>query len=205
MTTIVLMRHGETAWNRESRLQGWAPVPLNDQGREQANSAAAYLNTDGITPDRVVSSDLMRTRETTTAVESTIDVSVQFDEAWRERDLGVYQGLPYETVADRFPAFGLGEAGAKAADRIPDSGESLAQVSERVVSGWQELLTASSPSETILVVTHGGPIRLLIGHIEGLSIAESVLHNRAENCSFTEIEYEDEAKIVRKNTTPWAE
>jgi probable phosphoglycerate mutase len=204
MTTVILMRHGETAWNHEERLQGWAPVSLNEHGREQAAAAASHLDSE-YDFDQVVSSDLTRTRETTEAVRSVIDVPVQFDEAWRERDLGVYQGLPLTAVTERFPAFGLGEDAANAVDRVPDSGESLAQVAERVVSGWQDLLAESDPDETVLVVTHGGPIRFLLGHIEDRDVAESMLTYAPENCSLTEIECNDGTtpELIRMNTTSW--
>lgn len=200
MTTVLLMRHGETAWNHEERLQGWAPVPLNERGREQAEAAAANLDSE---PDRIVSSDLTRTRETTEVVQSVIDVSARFDDAWRERDLGVYQGLLLTTVMDRFPAFGLGEDAANAVEQTPDSGESFVQVVDRVVSGWQDLLTASDPDETVLVVTHGGPIRLLLGHIEDKDVAEAMLAYAPENCALTEIECGDcsNPEIIRMNTT----
>jgi probable phosphoglycerate mutase len=204
MTTVILMRHGETAWNHEGRLQGWAPVPLNERGREQAEAAAAHLADSGYDIDRVVSSDLERTRETTEVVRSVIDVPVQFDDAWRERDLGVYQGLLLTTVTEQFPAFDLGEDAANSADRVPDSGESLVQVADRVVSGWQDLLTASDPDGTVLVVTHGGPIRFLLGHIEGRDVAEAVLAYAPENCAITEIECSDDSppEIIQMNTTP---
>lgn len=207
MTTVILMRHGETAWNHESRLQGWAPVSLNDRGREQAAAAGEYLDRDDATlaaPDRVIASDLVRTRETATAVQSELDTSVRFDSAWRERDLGVYQGLPLTTVTERFPSFGLGEDAADAADQVPDSGESLTQVADRVVSSWEELIAASDPDESVLVVTHGGPIRLLLGHIEDLSIAEAMLTDGPKNCSLTEIECENGTAEIVHSVTPWA-
>lgn len=200
MTTILLMRHGETAWNHEERLQGWAPVPLNERGREQAEAAATNLDRD---PDRIVSSDLRRTQETTEVVQTVLDIPVRFDDAWRERDLGVYQGLPLTTVMDRFPAFGLGEDAANAVDQTPDSGESLVQVADRVVSGWQDVLTSSDPNETVLVVTHGGPIRLLLGYIEDKDVSEAMLAYAPENCALTEIECSDGSnpEIIRINTT----
>lgn len=201
MTTVILMRHGETAWNHEGRLQGWAPVTLNERGREQAEAAATNLDSHEI--DRMVSSDLTRTRETTEIMRSMIDVPVRFDDAWRERDLGVHQGLLLTTVMDRFPAFGLGEDAANAAGRVPDSGESLVQVANRVVSGWQNLLAESDPDETVLVVTHGGPIRLLLGHIEDKDVAEAMLAYAPENCALTEIECSNDSppEIIRMNTT----
>ena len=63
MTTIVALRHGRTAWNHEGRMQGWAPVPLDERGREQATAAGAWL-ADEYAFDAVYASDLQRTRET---------------------------------------------------------------------------------------------------------------------------------------------
>jgi probable phosphoglycerate mutase len=204
MTTIIVMRHGETAWNREGRLQGWAPVTLNEYGREQATAAAAHLAEYDL--DRVVSSDLTRTRETTKMVRSEIDAPVRYDDAWRERDLGVYQGLPLTRVTDSFSEFSLGKNAANASDQVPDSGESLDQVANRVVSSWQDLLASSDSSETVLVVTHGGPIQLLLGHIENKNVTDSMLAYAPGNCSITEIECGADhptPTIIRKTVTPW--
>lgn len=210
MTTVMLMRHGETAWNLEGRLQGWAPVALNDRGREQATEATAYLDgSEAATPDRVVSSDLTRTKETTELVRSVIDAPVQFETAWRERDLGMYQGLSHSMVADRFPAFGLGTTAANAADRTPESGESFVHLQDRVITGWEEIIDASEPDECIIVVTHGGPIQIVLGHIRNLPLEKALVDEAPINCSLTEIEIEHgtdtDASIVRTNVVPWSE
>lgn len=209
MTTVLLMRHGETAWNLEGRLQGWAPVSLNDRGREQAATTGAYFDgSDSITPDRVVSSDLTRTEETTELVRSVIDAPVRFDTAWRERDLGVYQGLPLSTVADRFPAFGRGTTAANAADRIPDSGESFVHLEDRVITAWEELIEESDPEECVLVVTHGGPIQIMLGHLRNVPLEKALIDEAPINCSLTEIEIERGSdtgpSIVRTNVVPWS-
>lgn len=205
MTTVLLMRHGETAWNANKRLQGWAPVGLSDRGREQAATVASYLDGNGsLTPDRVVASDLQRTRETTELVLSVIDVPVQFEAVWRERDLGVYQGLPYTTVKDQFPAFG--PASATAADQTPESGESLVHVADRVTTGWDDLLAASDPEECVLVVTHGGPIRLLLGHLRDVSIEKALVDESPRNCSLTEIGIADGTNpTIGQRVVPWDE
>lgn len=208
MTTIILMRHGETAWNLEGRLQGWAPATLNDRGREQAATVGSYLNASAtVVPDRVVSSDLERTRETTELVRSAIDAPVRFDSAWRERDLGVYQGLLFSTVADRFPSFGLGTQAANASDRVPDSGESLVHLADRVVAGWEELVATSDSEECVLVVTHGGPIQVVLGHIRDRPLEQALVEEAPSNCSLTEIEIgpDTEPSIVRANVVPWSE
>lgn len=210
MTTVILMRHGETAWNLEGRLQGWAPVALNDRGREQATTTGAYFDSaDAVTPDRVVSSDLTRTTETTELVRSSIDAPVQFETAWRERDLGVYQGLVLSTVADRFPAFGRGTTAANAADQTPEGGESFVHLEDRVITGWGELIEASAPDECVLVVTHGGPIQIVLGYLRDIPLEKALIDEAPINCSFTEIEIEQEAdadpSIVRTNVVPWTD
>lgn len=210
MTTVMLMRHGETAWNLEGRLQGWAPVALNDRGREQATTTGVYFDSaDAVTPDRVVSSDLTRTTETAELVRSSIDAPVQFEMAWRERNLGVYQGLALSTVADRFPAFGRGTTAANAADRTPEGGESFVHLEDRVITGLEELIEASAPDECVLVVTHGGPIQIVLGHLRDIPLEKALIDEAPINCSFTEIEIDQEADadplIARTNVVPWTD
>jgi probable phosphoglycerate mutase len=174
MTTLVVVRHGETTWNRQQRLQGWAPAPLTDLGREQAGQLGATL-IEGYNVDRILSSDLHRAEETVEFLLKHVDAPVTFDSAWRERDLGVHQGLTVDEMAERFPEHDLGVAGTDAAHRRPESGESLVDVRERVIERWETTLTESESEETILVVSHGGPIRLILGHLKDLDIAESIL------------------------------
>lgn len=206
MTTIVVVRHGETAWNREGRMQGWGPVPLNDTGRAQADAAGAWL-AEHYEFDAVLASDLLRTKETVERLVEHLDHApgdTSYEAAWRERDIGVYQGLTYDDVYDRFPEFGLGEAAVDAADRVPDSGESLVDVYDRVTDRFETILAEAAPDETRLVVTHGGPVYMLLGHVEGLDIREAVLDNHVDNCGVTVFEHTDgETRVVEKNGRGW--
>ncbi|WP_436909857.1 histidine phosphatase family protein [Halosimplex marinum] len=203
MTAIVAVRHGETTWNRQQRLQGWAPAPLTDLGREQADRLGAVL-AEGYEIDRVLSSDLCRAEETAEILLEHVDAPVAFESAWRERDLGVHQGLSVDEMSERFPEYDLGAVGPEAANRRPESGESLADVRERVIERWETTLTESEPGETVLIVTHGGPIRLLLGHVKGLDIVEAILEQSQENCSINEFAFDRETgavRIVRENDT----
>jgi probable phosphoglycerate mutase len=218
MRRVVVVRHGETDWNLRGRMQGWAPVPLNGTGREQADDVGRYLARE-YDVDRVVSSGLERTHETTELVTAHVDAPVTCESAWRERHIGVYQGLDYEDVVERFPAFALGETGIEAADRTPESGESLLEVRERVVEAWRALLDGDDASgtaagdgdgdsewETALVVTHGGPIKLLLGHLEGMDARTSLREHAQSNCAVNEIRVDgDDAEVVRENVTGWAD
>jgi len=210
MTRVLVVRHGETDWNLHGRMQGWAPVPLNGTGREQADAVGRYLARE-YDVDRVVSSDLHRTRETTERVTAHVDAPVAYDRAWRERHIGVYQGLEYEDVVERFPEFAIGETGFEAADRVPESGESLLDVRERVVEAWGVLLDDEAGAsgddgewETTLLVTHGGPINLLLGHLKGMDARTSLREHSQSNCAVNELRVDDDGvEVVRENVTEW--
>lgn len=202
MTRVVAVRHGETDWNRERRMQGWAPVPLNDRGREQAAAVGRWL-ADRYEFDRVVASDLERTRETAELLlEAVGDRPVSFESAWRERGLGTIQGLPLEDVESRFPTFGLTETAYRATEAAPEGGESFRDVEARVVGRFEDVLSAEG---TTLVVTHGGPLCIMLGHAKGLGLAESLSAHRPDNCSVTEFRLDGEAPtIVREAVSPAA-
>jgi probable phosphoglycerate mutase len=203
MTTVFAVRHGETAWNRQGRIQGWAPVPLTDRGRTQADRLGRTL-AEAYDIDRVVSSDLHRTEETVDVLLEHVDAPVTYDPGWRERDGGVFQGLEYGEVFERFPEHDVGEAGSKAAHRRPESGESLVDARDRVLGAWESTLADSGPDETVLVVTHGGPIQVVLGHAKDLDIVDTVLEQSQGNCSITEFAVDDETgelRVVRENHT----
>ena len=201
MTRVVAVRHGETDWNRQRRMQGWAPVPLNETGREQARATGAWLS-ETYDFDRVLSSDLLRSEQTTELlIEARDDVPVSFESALRERHLGVYQGLSYADVEDRYPTFGLDETAYRATDAVPEGGESFREVENRVTQRFDDLTTTDA--ETVLLVTHGGPLCILLGHAKGFELTESLSAHRPDNCSATEFLVDDEVSILRENVTEW--
>ena len=195
-TTVVLVRHGETDWNRAGRIQGWAPVSLNERGRTQARKLGTALQR-RYDVDALVASDLCRARETAALlVESGIDVDSTFERGWRERDVGIYQGMDRETLDRRFPAF-VPDHVAAVRER-PDGGERLLDVHERVLVAW-ERLTDRLDDETAVVVTHGGPIRLLLGALTGQDIPTAVTERSPKNCAITEVRVGETVEIVREN------
>lgn len=203
MTTVLLVRHGETAWNRDRRLQGWAPVPLSERGREQARALGAAL-ADRYRVDALTASDLPRARETAALLAERLDVAVVEDDGWRERDFGVLQGLTYEAFDERHPEYSLSRDDGAAVDARPEGGESLADLRERVLDAWDRLLDAAGPDETHLVVTHGGPIYLVLGHLLDRPVVESVLDASQANCAVNEVRIDGEAiEVVRENDSAW--
>jgi probable phosphoglycerate mutase len=204
MTTVVLLRHGETEWNRTRRIQGWAASPLNDRGREQARVAGRYL-ADAYDLDRIVASDLRRTRETTALVRDEGGFpEPEFTRGWRERSFGELQGLHYERVFGEFPEFNGAESGTMALETTPTGGESMLDTYERVVDAWTDLLADAGPDDTVLVVTHGGPIYVLLAYVRGVDLPSALDGFEQDNCAVTELEHDrpsGETTVVTENHT----
>jgi probable phosphoglycerate mutase len=196
MGTIVLVRHGETAWNREGRAQGWAPTHLNERGRRQARALAEHL-ADEYSVDRFHSSDLMRTAETAKILRERINAPIEYDRAWREQDIGVLQGFSKQYLREQFPEYTIAEAGQTASKRTPESGETFENARDRVLDAWESLVDDLG-DETVLVVAHGGSIRMILGDVMGLSVEEGVEHLDQGNCAVNEIRVDPDELLVAK-------
>jgi probable phosphoglycerate mutase len=201
MTTVLLARHGETTWNRSGRVQGWAPTPLTERGHEQAAALGAHLAAD-YDVDRLVSSDLRRAEETARHVAEHTGVDPAVDPAWRERDFGCLQGLSVSELFGGHPEFALTASGAAAATARPDSGETLVENRDRVLDAWDRLHADLAPDETVVVVSHGGPLRLLLGSIFEYDIVDSILEIDQDNCALNEV-VASEPRVVRQNDTSY--
>jgi broad specificity phosphatase PhoE len=153
VTTLILARHGETDWNRDGRFQGHADPPLNDLGREQARALAEVLAAEQL--DAIYSSDLRRAHETALVVAEQRGLDVVVDRDLRERDVGEWSGLTLPEIEERFPdeLRRFREEGASV-------GESREALSQRVVSAVRRI-AAAHPQGHVLVVTHGGALRVL--------------------------------------------
>jgi len=199
VTKLLLVRHGETEWNAEGRIQGWAPVGLSERGRRQAERVSAYL-ADRYDITAVVSSDLQRTVETADTIADGVGQPTETDRRLRERHFGVYQGLLSATFFDRFPEMDLLESGRDAAEYTPESGESWVDVRERVFAAIDDLEDGTG---TTVVVTHVNPIRILLGNRKGLDLVSTLTELSVDNCSVTEIG--PDGRIRSENETVFLE
>jgi probable phosphoglycerate mutase len=205
MTTLLLVRHGETPWNREGRVQGWAATGLTDRGHEQARALGAWLGS-AHSVDRVLASDLERTRLTAAAVREAAAglPAPTFDPSLRERGFGVYQGFPVAEMADRFPDHDRSKS-FLTLDVDPLNGESIAAFLDRVERAWRVVTGAVADGETALVVTHGGVLKLLRATLTDRNPQEALARDSPPNCSVTEVGLDGDPELVRYGATPWRE
>ncbi|RXK46407.1 histidine phosphatase family protein [Halorientalis pallida] len=207
MTTVVVVRHGETEWNREGRIQGWAASPLNERGRRQGRAVGRHLD-DTYDLDAILASDLRRTRETTAHLRSAGEFpEPEFTEGWRERSFGAFQGLTYEQVFSEFPEH-RASVGMVGLENTPEGGESLLEARERVLTAWDDLLEEADPDGEVLVVTHGGPIYVLLAHLREMDLPTALTNFSQGNCAVNELEHDHETgetEILRENETAYQE
>jgi glucosyl-3-phosphoglycerate phosphatase len=161
VTTLLLVRHGETDWNRDGRWQGHSDTQLNDVGRDQAVRVAGEL--DGV--DVVYASDLARARETAEIVAARLGLPVRLDERLRERSFGGWEGKTAPEIEAEFRdahASWIAGEGPGAEDA-----EAFADFAARVQAFLADIL-ARHPDGTVLVVAHGGSIRVIHALASGL-------------------------------------
>ncbi|WP_243075078.1 histidine phosphatase family protein [Microbacterium sp. SS28] len=166
MTTLLLVRHGETDWNRDRRIQGSTDIPLNDTGRQQARDAAAGLREklDPRLPAVVVASDLSRARETAEIIAGELGLPApRLYPELRERGYGVAEGM---SVEEYFAQWGDWHG-----TDVPEA-ETREDLRERALAGLtkvaHDVRRATAPgAASVIVVTHGALIREVIRHASG--------------------------------------
>jgi probable phosphoglycerate mutase len=162
VTTLLLVRHGETDWNRDGRWQGGSDTRLNELGREQARALAGEL--DG-SIDVLYSSDLARASETAEIVAERLGLEVRLDPRLRERSFGSWEGLTSPEIEERFPdAHRRWQAGEGPG---ADDAEPFDAFADRV-SGFLTDVLDRHPAESVLIVSHGGSIRVIHALAAGL-------------------------------------
>lgn len=156
-TRIVAIRHGETAWNVDTRIQGQLDIPLNETGREQARRVGLSLAGESFAA--IYSSDLKRADETARAVAGPVGLPVIGEKGLRERAFGLFEGKTFAEIEATWPESAL-RWRKRDPDFTPEGGESLLQLRERVNRTVHEL-AARHPGEQIVMVAHGGVLDVL--------------------------------------------
>jgi broad specificity phosphatase PhoE len=164
----LLVRHGETDWNADGRLQGQTDRPLSEFGRQQARRLADELAAEDL--EAIYSSDLARARETAEIVGARVGLPVMLDRGLREKDWGTWEGL---TAVER--------------DRVEFAGESTEAHQERILRALQRISERHPGDGSVLVVTHGGSMRRVQTATMGMALPV------VENCGRWLCAYENGA------------
>ncbi|MEN3341061.1 MAG: 2,3-bisphosphoglycerate-dependent phosphoglycerate mutase [Actinomycetota bacterium] len=169
MTTLLLVRHGETDWNAEGRLQGHTDRPLNAYGREQAKALAARLarEAEGESVAAIYASDLARARETAEILGERLGLPVVVDPDLREKNWGTWEGL---TSEERLT--------------VEYEGESSEEHRERTMRAV-ERIAERHPGQRVVIVTHGGSLRRIQAAVSGVALPV------IDNCSVWPLAHED--------------
>jgi alpha-ribazole phosphatase len=181
LSKILLARHGSVD-NQAQRFLGRRDIPLNEAGIRQAEQLRDRLAAEKL--DFVYSSPLKRALTTAKIIASGHKVAVTLDNNLCECDFGEIEGLNYEEIKERYPALAL-ELSAKRTGAFP-GGETIEQLNERVIA-FLKTLEKHRPEETLLVVAHGGPVRLAICNLLGLGF-EHWIQFRVDYASLSIVE-----------------
>jgi alpha-ribazole phosphatase len=187
MTQLLLVRHGETDWNREGRYQGRADQPLNAIGLAQAKTLAEQLA--GRSVCAVYSSDLGRAVETAQIIARNFDLNIQIDPRLREVNQGQWEGLLASDIPNRYPV----EWWMRREDPVharPPGGETVAEVAARVWAAADDIVR-HHPNGSVLIVSHGLAIATLLCKASGVPL-ERAYHLAPANGSLETIQWPGE-------------
>ncbi len=166
-TRLCIVRHGETAWNAEHRVQGQLDIPLNEIGLRQAQAVGRTLKDERF--DAIYSSDLVRARQTAQPSANLFSMKILLEKDLRERHYGIFERLTYAEVKVRYP-----EDYARFEARDPEyafrTGERLKDFSARSIAVISRIVNEHE-DENILVFTHGGVLDKLYRFITGLPLS----------------------------------
>jgi 2,3-bisphosphoglycerate-dependent phosphoglycerate mutase len=224
MKRLVLVRHGQSVWNKENRFTGWTDVPLSEQGIEEAKKAGRILKEEGYDFKLAFTSYLSRAIKTLWLILEEMNLMwIEERKSWRlnEKHYGMLQGLnkvetakkygddmvmlwrrsfdvppqPLETDDERNPRFDPRYAGLSAKE-IPLT-ESLKEVIERLMPYWEnEIKPALKENNDLLVAAHGNSLRALVMHLKNMSKEEILKFNIPTGIPYV-FEFDDDMNFVK--------
>lgn len=186
MTTICLIRHGETEWNKLNKLQGRSDIPLNERGCAEAHDCGKYLKKDNW--DAIITSPLLRAKQTAVEISSVLEMSsIEEHHDLVERDYGLASGLLPEERSTLFP------------DGLIPGIEAWEDLSERMMQAMASI-AQKHENKKIIVVSHGAAINAVLATISNGDIGTG--KTNLKNCSRNYLEFNDsEWKIIAVNKT----
>jgi broad specificity phosphatase PhoE len=200
MTRLLLIRHGETPWNRDRRWQGHADVPLSVEGFAQAARLADHLRTQRAAIGVIYSSDLRRAHDTARKLAEALEADLVVDSVWREIEVGRWTGLSRDEIKERFAEEWRRIAAGE--DLPRGGGETFAAFSLRIVEAL-DCLRRRHTGQTVAIVTHGGVIRAALLHALGLSWPRLREVAAVDNAALSELLWDGSAwTVLRRNYAP---
>ena len=166
---IILVRHGETNWNKEGRFQGQIDIPLNEKGKDQASKASRYLEEIKFT--KAFSSSMKRPYETAKIILKNKNIKIEKIQSLVEISHGLWEGKLEEEIKLSWPEM-LKDWHEKPESVTMPNGESIKQVSDRTISAWNQICNSQQENDTTLLVAHDAVNKTLICHILGLSYSD---------------------------------
>ncbi len=188
MTTLLLIRHGESMANTEKRFAGHLDAPLSATGQAQAAITAEYIRSH-YTVDAVYASDLLRAFDTGKAVADRLGLPITPDTALREIFAGDWEGATFDDLQQHFPA-SYGVWLSDIGNAVCDHGESVAQLQQRFIAALHRI-AEKHDGKTVVVATHATPIRTMQCHCEGKLLSDMHRVPWVTNASVTAVEYEN--------------
>jgi len=183
MSRLILLRHGETLWNRERRLQGTSDQALSDRGQEQAERLAAALSGPVA---KIYVSPLLRARQFAAPLAERSGLSPEVIEELREMSFGLFEGLTYEEMDDEMRQAFECWLSNPARYGVP-GGETLHVLSRRVGVAVQKMTDNLEEGKSVVAVSHGGVIRTAVARLLGMKLA-SVANIQVDTGSITILE-----------------
>lgn len=187
MTTLLIIRHGQSVSNIQGVFTGNLDLALTEQGLRQAQITAEYIVTN-FKVDAVYASDLCRARETGKAVADRVGLEVQTDRRLREIYAGQWEGRSFNDLTEQFPSYTVWRSDI--GNCTADGGESVAQLSQRVLEAFYDI-AKDNEGKTVVIATHATPIRALQCHCEGKTLAQMKDVPWVTNASVSTVVYED--------------
>lgn len=200
MTELILIRHGETDWNRELRFQGHIDVPLNDMGHEQARRLGLRLAGESV--EYLICSDLMRAQQTAAPAAQQLELAVATTVTLREQNFGVVEGMRADEIQSLHPRAWEDWLQFREDHAMPE-GESPRQFHARIMDALGSI-ASTHVGQRVLVVTHGGVLDMVWRTARGLGL-NGPRQSQIPNAGFNRIRLADAAAPDRIEIVDWAD
>lgn len=196
-TTLILIRHGETPYNRDKRYQGHRDTPLIRKGERQTEEIALRLRDEPL--DAIYSSDLKRTRYMAEAINRYHSLKINILPQLREIDFGDWEGKTHDEIQEEWKELLDEWKNEPSKIKIP-RGESIKDLAKRVRTTVKKILN-DHPNQRVAVITHGGPIRIILMNALGLGL-DNWWETITSNGGISIVKYQsNNAKVLLQNDT----